>query len=271
MAPVEEVFFPSCAFFFSSVGLILSFVSNFYCGFASSTIEFTEQVDDANTTSMSYRWRAGVWNVEDYDLFFVVSENQIYFLRYFYCVPWNSRTNVERDGYWTASQAFSVLTVVLGGIVGFFTCCVICSESQTSTNIAYVMGMTYLLVVLCQGLVFLFFESNACRDGNGRTSQGNQEFELTWDGCDRSVGANCAIASMVFYFCASLILFTSVHMMRRQEENFRIPTSSTNPPHGDDQHVLATRKKFSITRKQGYVGQDQEENHEATNNAEFAD
>ncbi len=210
----DEIYIPSLAFFFASIGLILSLVANFYCGYATTNLMITENVDDNNITTSSstpFTWRAGIWNYEDHDIYYVVGSREIYFVRYFYCVPWKARTQVDHDGNWTASQVFSVISVVLGGSITVMTCCFMCSDIATMSRVTcFNLGIMYLVILICQGFTFLYFPSNACHNGLANASYGSQDFELQWDGCTRSSGANCSIASMVFYFVSSMILFSAV-------------------------------------------------------------
>eukprot|EP01083_Nonionella_stella_P060913 158854_1 len=213
----EDFIDPSIAFFFATLGLVLSLVSNFYCRYVTFDVTFTELEDDEKVSARDFNFRAGIWNYEDYNLYYVIGESQIFLTRFYYCVPWNSQTMIEKDTNWTAAQVFTIISVVLGGIVGFVSCFICCTSSYTSRVSANIFGLMYLLIVLCQGLTFLFFTSNACQSNSSSNSNNsataihaNQNFTLDWDGCVRSVGANCSIASMVFYFIAAWILLASV-------------------------------------------------------------
>ncbi len=155
--PDDEIYVPCLAFFFAAIGLILSLVANFFCGFANSTVVFTEQVDDAQVVSKPFSWRAGIWSFEDHDPFYVLSNSQIILVQYYYCVPWNGQTKVEQDINWTAAQVFTILSVVFGGLVGFTACFISCTNSVSSRQTATIIGLTYLLIVLFQGLTFLYF------------------------------------------------------------------------------------------------------------------
>jgi hypothetical protein len=209
----DEIIVPLITLLFGTIGLILSIIANFNCRYTTSNVTFTETVDEKQV-STNYIWRAGLWNFEDHDVFYVRSSNSIAIVRYYYCVPWNSQTMVERDSYWITAQVFSVISVVLGGIVCITSCCLSCGlssyDSTVSKNTVSLLGFMFMFIVLCQGLTFLYFTSKACRDGSASAMHSNQDFELEWDGCVLASGGNCSIASMVLYFVGGFILLSPV-------------------------------------------------------------
>lgn len=225
MAASDEIIFPSLAFFLGAIGLILSYVANFYCGYVTTDVTITDPVN--NTTSNPFPWRSGLWNFEDHDIYYVFSSNQFYFVRYYYCVPWSAHTRVEQDANWTAAQVFSVISVVLGSMTAIWTCCFLCADAAQMSRVwIFNIGVIYLAIVVCQGLTFLYFPSKACQNGTAIATHGNQEYQLDWNGCNRSSGANCSIASMVFYFVSSLLVFSAVSMSSMMDDNTRNANSA---------------------------------------------
>jgi hypothetical protein len=263
----EEVYIPSCAFFFAAIGLILSLVSNFYCGYASTNITITELIDGNNITTATsepsslsnpLKWRAGIWNYEDHDIYYVqnivdLNSGEIYFVRYYYCVPWTSRTRITPDVHWTTAQVFSIISVVLGGCIAFTSCCITCSDTMTMSRSTMIsLAFCYLFIVLCQGLTFLYFTSTICQNNaSANVTHGGDEYQLQWDGCDRSSGANCGIASIVFYFVSSLILLSAASVGRRRGNDVDGWGRGGNYGGGDGGNVMRVGGGGGVARSEG--------------------
>lgn len=261
----NEIYIPFLALFFGAIGLILSLVANFNCRFISNQVIFTEQVDDNQISTLPYAFRSGIWNFEDHNLFYVIQNQSIFVVRYDYCIPWKSgQTTVDEDAYWIAAKVFSIISVVVGGMVGMLSCCLICTSdgSNTTTRRSIsVLGWTYLFITLCQGLTFLFLNSNICSSEGGTAKHGNQEFELQWTiakdasavdgGCKLGSGGNCSIASMVFYFTSSMILFGSIWMTSSETMIIDVPTRS---PRGDGRDKDQKDKEIGRGEDEGNQG-----------------
>ena len=103
-----------------------------------------------------------------------------------YCILWNStERSYFLDGYWTCGRAFSLLTAVFGIIALLSTCLV--SNSGREPNRA--TAWFYFLVVLCNGLTFLTYNSKICK---------------TLD-CSYSTGSTWAVVSAALFFVAGLL------------------------------------------------------------------
>eukprot|EP01083_Nonionella_stella_P060912 158853_1 len=144
----EDFIDPSIAFFFATLGLVLSLVSNFYCRYVTFDVTFTELEDDEKVSARDFNFRAGIWNYEDYNLYYVIGESQIFLTRFYYCVPWNSQTMIEKDTNWTAAQVFTIISVVLGGIVGFVSCFICCTSYSYSLQVMHVKVTVVVIVII---------------------------------------------------------------------------------------------------------------------------
>jgi hypothetical protein len=188
------------------IGLILSLVGNFYCGFSSRKVVATS-VDNPNL-STEFTFNAGIWSYEDYAVWYSVGDGVLYYKVRSFCVPWNSRDDIVVDGRWMTARIFTVLASVLAGTVVIGTTCLFANDG--SVDEAKFVFVAMCLITLCQGLIFLYFPSNGCKDGSHISDQGDAKYLIEWDNCELSSGAVCAIVSTCFFFLSSMLFMISM-------------------------------------------------------------
>ena len=119
----------------------------------------------------------------------------------------------DLDSKWVATRAFTVITVVLGGILGLMVCSTPLTapfmvEAWTPIAVCFI-----LILTLFQGLTFLFLRSDACQDNPFI----NELSRLIWeqanlpdsvsfyqDECEMDSGMYASIAATVCWLCAGV-------------------------------------------------------------------
>mmetsp|Transcript_19790 Transcript_19790/g.24413 ORF Transcript_19790/g.24413 Transcript_19790/m.24413 type:complete len:234 (+) Transcript_19790:112-813(+) len=204
MSSRDDVGIPACTLLIGSIALILSMVGNFYCGYSSREAIFSS---GTNAPLRFKDYRAGIWGYQDFDIFLVASNGSIRANGYSYCVPYNKdiQTDIVRDTPWTSARVFTIMSAVIGGLTVVAGCFAMCADSKTNSVLVKVLALSYFLCTLFQGLTFLFFSSVACDSGTGSITKGGVTYDVTIGDCKPTYGANCSIASVVFYFVAMLL------------------------------------------------------------------
>ena len=136
---------------------------------------------------------------------------------------------VSIDSKWKSARAFSVMALIIGGIVLFMNLLAGCMFPAKKV---YRLGaVSYLFCCLFQGLSLLLLDSNACNNNamvdELEKSFSNLEFP---DTCSMGSGAKCTIAATVFWFVAGA------------------SAMKVNPPELDaySQHVLDSERKNNV-------------------------
>ena len=109
-------------------------------------------------------------------------------------------SGVNVDSKWRAARAFSIIALVVSGVVTFWALLACCFyPSKKSYQIG---GMIYLLCCLFQGLTLLFLDSSACHN-NSLMAEMKDSISFQ-SSCSMAAGANCAIAGTVLFFLAAI-------------------------------------------------------------------
>mmetsp|Transcript_315 Transcript_315/g.642 ORF Transcript_315/g.642 Transcript_315/m.642 type:complete len:226 (-) Transcript_315:193-870(-) len=117
------------------------------------------------------------------------------------------------DTNWKAARAFSIISLVLGGIVLIFGLCTGCirpNNNSGSGDIGKFAALSYLICCFSQGMSLLLLDSNACNNnvmvGEVEKAYPNLDFG---ESCDMSSGAKSVISASVFWFAACLAALRS--------------------------------------------------------------
>lgn len=112
----------------------------------------------------------------------------------------NLPDGLSKDANWKTTQAFAIITAIIGGVLLFFTwlspCLVALGRFWKQA------GCLFIFCSITQGLTLLFLESNACLSNSYVSSQFVYEDECSWDW-----GTRTNISSVVFWFLAGFSMF----------------------------------------------------------------
>lgn len=157
----DKILIPPTAFLIGPVGLLLSIVSNFCCGYVVHMVSFTEQIED-DGLSNRFVWHQGIWNYEAHDASYDDEKGKWHLNTYnFSCLPWNEQSGVDKDGIWRVTQFITILSATIGELVLISSCLIfLTSKSKTYTRVVMnVFGYMYILIAFFQILTFLYFDS----------------------------------------------------------------------------------------------------------------
>ena len=181
----------------ATTAICLSFLSNFWC----ETIAFQPLRGNGDNIFIPTRTfgpfyakelvagTVGQFGGEDY---FVIGEK---------CV--NLSDDISKDANWKTTQAFAIITVVIGGIMVFWTWLAPCFGGFK--RFWKPAGLVYILCSIFQGLTLLFLESAACTANNVITLGAAYKQTCEWDW-----GTQTNISSVVFWFLAGAFMIVVV-------------------------------------------------------------
>ena len=191
---------------FSVIALLLGAPGSIRC----QTFSFTDENNSDNTVYV------GIFGYRSKDALFVQDFNgntDVYIRTY--CAPYDDLTDYfgfeyDVDTKWTATKAFAIIGVTLGGILSIISCIVPC-VSVCPPKYWKLLGFGFLLVCLFQGLSLLSLSSDVCTDNpliNALESledrrTGLQRFNFP-EKCAWESGYKLNISSVVFWFIAAL-------------------------------------------------------------------
>lgn len=137
------------------------------------------------------------------------------------------------DPRWKAARAFTVMALIIGGVVTFWALLAQCIYPNKAMY--RLGGMIMMVCCLFQGLTLLFLDSEACHN-NSLTQVLENELSVATlsfsDTCVMAMGAKCAIAGTVMWFFAALSAFKveppkrAPVMVQTQDVTY---TKTTNP------------------------------------------
>jgi hypothetical protein len=190
----------------SVIALSLGAPGGIHC----KTFSFTDENNSDNTVYVGifgYRSKSALF-VEDFD-----GDTDVYIRTY--CAPYDDLTDYfgfeyDVDTKWTATKAFAIIGVTLGGILSIISCIVPC-VSPPSTKHWKLLGFGFLLVCLFQGLSLLSLSSDVCTDNPVINALERSENKITGlqrfnfpEKCEWASGYKLNISSVVFWFLAAL-------------------------------------------------------------------
>lgn len=172
---------------------ILSMFSGVYCHF----IAFhSDGVGGDNPITMNF----GIWYYQGWLLVQNTVQGDVILEGCF-----NYPDGTSFDSKWKSAMAFSVITLIMGGVVTFWALMASCLyPSQRAYKAG---GFIYMICCLFQGLTLLFLDSNACHDNDLLTDlkEALPNANLTFpSSCSMAAGAKCSIAATVLWFLAAI-------------------------------------------------------------------
>lgn len=122
------------------------------------------------------------------------------------CNPYPDFTAI--DASWKAARAFGIITFVFAIVMLIVACISACTCNRGYALTHVWEAPAYLLTAICQGLVLLLLNSNACKSDVlfmlGGPAIWDISFEKT---CSIATGAKLVICATVFWFCAAVSSF----------------------------------------------------------------
>jgi hypothetical protein len=106
----------------------------------------------------------------------------------------SSQGDLKLDGSWKAAQAFGVLAAIFGGITMLILLTPLCMSTMNK-GLWNFLAFLEILCLILQGLTFLIFNTDLC------DSSTNTSVKCSIDG-----GASTAIAAMVLYLLAAIVI-----------------------------------------------------------------
>jgi len=179
----------------ASFAFIVSLFAGVYCHF----ISFASTDGGDNPITLNF----GIWYYQGWSVVNSNIQGEMVLESCFYYPD-----GINLDSKWRSAMAFSILTLVIGGVVTFWAllaCCLFPSRGSYKAG-----GMAYLLCCLFQGLTLIFLDSNACHN-NLMISELQQQVtgnvNVTFpSSCSMAEGAKCAIAGTVLWFVAAIVV-----------------------------------------------------------------
>lgn len=186
----------SPSFFIPGMIAAFAFIVSLFAGVYCHFISFMSNEGGDNPITLNF----GIWYYQGWS---VVNSNIQGTVILETCYNYPEGTSF--DSNWKSAMAFSIITLVMGGVVTFWTLLAGCF--YPSKKAFQAGGLIYLLCCLFQGLTLLFLDSNACH--NNPLMSGLQaqipNSRLTFpSSCSMAAGAKCAIAGTVLWFVAAI-------------------------------------------------------------------
>ena len=173
------------------LALTLSFASSFWC----ETIKFVPVTGSGDNVLWPVRTLGPFFSKEIVATTVTASGNTAYVLGH-QCV--NLPSSVYLDPKWKTTQAFAIITAIIGGVALFWTCLSPCGN--VSDRSWRMLGLVFLFCSITQGLTLLFLESNACKDNSMMDG-------VSYTGtCEWDWGTKTNISSVVFWFVAGILM-----------------------------------------------------------------
>lgn len=183
---------------FATVALALSCTSNFWC----ETIAFqplTTGGDNGDNSAMPDITLGPFYVMEVVTNAVSTPGAQNYYTVGKACVMLSS--SVYKDANWKTTQAFAIITAIVGGVTLFWTWLSPCLNRGAS--FWKMCGFAYILCSIFQGLTLLFLQSDACHNN---TLINTQSVSYYNDTCVWDWGTKTNISSVVFWFLAGSLM-----------------------------------------------------------------
>jgi hypothetical protein len=196
------------AFAFTTAAL-----ASFWC----ETVKFVPSEDTPNSLpslhfGIWYQRQTEVESIEVGDNVRVVVRNT--------CVDYPG--SIDIDSSWKTARAFSVMALLIGGLVTFALVLAPCAYSYAGKGRWQSLAIFCLVVLpLFQGLTFLLFQSDACLENpvvsNIRNTEDQQQgLDFYPDECEWDAGSSANVSAAVLWFVAGLAML-AVGAPRRPE------------------------------------------------------
>lgn len=181
----------------AAFAFIVSLFGGAYCKFLSFTSTSRESTGGVESPITLY---FGIWYYQGWQLVNSATQGDIILET---CYNYPDGMNI--DSKWRTARAFSIITLVISGVVTFWALLASCIYPSKQNYKAG--GMIYILCCLFQGLTLLLLDSNACHNNSLITVLREQipDDSVTFQpSCSMAAGANCAIAGTVLFFVAGI-------------------------------------------------------------------
>jgi hypothetical protein len=191
--------------FVATLALILSFASNFWC----ETISFPPRMEFVDNNKNNFTDDNGMMPVQTFGPFFsrelVLSRQHNspmmmmnYYHESYQCVALPQ--SVALDGKWITTQAFAIITVIVGVITTIYTWLLPCFYASTARWKA--MAFIFILCSFFQGLTLLLLSSAACYDNDVINSL-QPYYSST---CEWNWGARTNVASVILWILSGVLM-----------------------------------------------------------------
>lgn len=203
---------------FAAAAFILCLAATFSCEF----ISFSSSSGFETPVTVNF----GIWSYQFWNVAIPTSEGTTGRSVIFETCHRYGSEDADVDGYWKAARAFSVLTLIFGGISLFANLISSCILSPSLRNTSGLEGPAFLLACIFSGLTFLLLHSDLCQNQTNALLQqthdemsnlGNDEMAFE-DTCVLASGGKCAIAATVCWFMASLTSCLADVAERKEDE-----------------------------------------------------
>lgn len=123
------------------------------------------------------------------------------------CVDWETDSNTDASLKFVRSMA--VIVPLVGGLLAILLWFRLCLRNRISERTWKIIALIYILMVApCQGLTFLIFKSNACRDNPvvAMIEDDLNQVDLYPEKCAWNEGSTANVFSVFLWFAAGLSL-----------------------------------------------------------------
>ena len=197
---------------FASVAFILTWVSEFNCKFIKfSTTNLSDEIH------MQY----GIWSFQFWSAAATVDGTFIFETCHGYPEQTADGLAISPDSKWKAARAFSIITLVIGGIFFFSNMFRGCNK-QYNEHLFVSRGEAfgYLLTCFCSGMTLILLNSSLCTNNIMMEGVKAATPLLEWeDTCSISTGAKCVISATVFWFLAGFTSMQGWKAEHKEDEN----------------------------------------------------
>jgi hypothetical protein len=147
----------------------------------------------------------------------------------------NLPDGLSKDANWKTTQAFAIITAIVGGVMLFFTWLSPCFD--VLNRFWKQAGCLFIFCSITQGLTLIFLESNACLGNSYVSSTFAYKDECSWDW-----GTRTNISSVVFWFLAGVSMMFLI-----------LPARTPERPPAETQTVTYTKNADGTVGETGVV------------------